>query len=75
MKKIVQGRGRETITARALVMLWSTCLLFQQRCIGIKGKIQHTWANTAQLKQIQHPTSFEVCSQVYNTEIKVHFSL
>ena len=31
--------------------------------------------NTAQLKQIQHPASFEVCSQVYNMEIKVHFSL
>ena len=31
--------------------------------------------NTAQLKQIQHTASFEVCSQVYNMEIKVHFSL
>ena len=60
----------------ALVMLWST-LLFQQCCIGIEGKIQHTWANTAQLKQIQHLASFEVCSQVYNMEIKYtfHFDL
>ena len=31
--------------------------------------------NTVQLKQIQHPASFEVYSQVYNMEIKVHFSL
>ena len=31
--------------------------------------------NTAQLKQIQHTASFKVCSQVYNMEIKAHFSL
>ena len=56
----------------ALIMLWLTCLLFNSAVLGSKGKYS-TLGHTAQLKQIQHPASCEVCSQVYNMEIKVHF--
>ena len=57
----------------ALINLFtvSTVLYWDQR----ENTAQHTWANTAQLKLIQRPASFETCNQVYNMEIKVHFSL
>ena len=57
----------------ALVNLFTVLTV---RCIGIKGKIQHMHLGKySTVETNTAPASFEVCSQVYNMEIKVNFSL
>ena len=49
-------------------MLAAACLFPSVLYLPTLGQIQHTW-------QIWTLAAFEVCSQVYNMEIKVHFYL
>ena len=62
------GHALVNLFTVSIVLYWD-----QKENTAHLGKYSTVETNTAQLKQIQHPASFEVCSQVYNMEIKVHF--